>query len=225
MSEDEARRLVAQVPHWHHAYEVFPNVTTPGTYAPQFMWDLLSLPDIAGMRVLDLGAADGFFTKRLLDAGAQVTAVDYKPKTATGFWVMERCRGQELDHRNLNVYELNPSELGTFDIVLFLGVIYHLPDMIRALRIVRSLTRTTAFIESYVEEFPASGALARYTPRDTLVADPTNFWAPNVECLTEIARACGLDTVRTERWGDRVLLETKAVSPEPKVSEAMGRAF
>src|SRR5206468_7494345 len=120
VTENEARQLVGQVEQWHHRFEIFPNVVTPGTYDPRFLWDLLRLPErLDGQRALDIGACDGYYTKRLSDAGASVVAVDYRAKQAAGFWVMERCSDYQFDYRHANVYELDSAELGRFDIVLF----------------------------------------------------------------------------------------------------------
>ncbi len=57
-----AQTIVSKVPHWHHKFEVFPGVVTPGSYDPRFMLEKLQLPeDMTGMLVLDIGPSDGFF--------------------------------------------------------------------------------------------------------------------------------------------------------------------
>src|SRR5215831_13251597 len=119
---EEARRLVASVPHWHHRFEIFPGLVTPGSYDPQFLLQKLDLPpDLTGARVLDVGCSDGFFSSRLRARGAEVVSLDYRPKTGHGFAVMETLSGGGFDYRQMNVYEIGP-DLGTFEIVLFLGV-------------------------------------------------------------------------------------------------------
>ena len=35
--QDRARATVSKVPHWHHKFEVYPGVVTPGSYDPQFL--------------------------------------------------------------------------------------------------------------------------------------------------------------------------------------------
>ena len=53
-----AQAVVSKVRHWHHKFEVFPGVVTPGSYDPQFLLEKLQLPaDMTGMRVLDIGCA------------------------------------------------------------------------------------------------------------------------------------------------------------------------
>ena len=151
MTRDEAQALVDSVPHWYHQFEIFPGITTPGDYDPSTTWDMLCLPDdLTGVRAIDIGASDGFYSLNLKRRGADVLSVDYRPKNGHGFAVMERLSGFDFDYRQANVFDLSPRDLGTFDVVLFLGVLYHLPDMLRGLSIVRQLCRGKALVESSV---------------------------------------------------------------------------
>ena len=210
----EIRELVASVPYWHHAYEISPGVTTPGRYKPHTILPRLKLPsDLRGKRAIDIGASDGFYTRALIEAGADVVAVDYRPKTASGFWVMERALGRSIEHRHANIYDLPSLGLGRFDLVLCLGVIYHLPDMARAFRILADLCSDQLLLESHVQALePADAPLARYLPANTLKDDITNFWAPNIACLKAMAGDVGFSVRRTEAWGDRALFECGAPS-------------
>lgn len=167
----------------------------------------------------------------MIELGADVTAIDYVAKTTTGFWVVERCLGKEIEHHNINAFDIDPNHFGKFDIVLLLGVLYHLPDMCRMLYLARQLTKSRLFVESHVEDFEsevwfarylprravrhltksrhANAPLARYLPRDTLRHDNTNFWAPNVACLVEMLKDCGFNVLRVERWQNRALIEAE----------------
>lgn len=209
ISMEEAQQLVSTVRHWHHAFEVFPKVKTPGTYDPHFLFSKLHLPaDLSGMRALDIGASDGFFSRSLLERGASVVSIDYRDKGHCGFGVMEHLSGHSFDYRVMNIYEATAKELGTFDLVLFLGVLYHLPDMIRALQIVRSLARQTIFVETHCEnDFCAHIPAAKYYVDDTLCGDWTNFWAPNRLCMLDMLYDAGFDVKRDEGWGKRLLVE------------------
>ena len=206
---DEAKTLVASVRHWHHAFEIYPGLHTPGSYNPGDLWNKLKLgEDLRGLRALDVGASDGFFSRSLRQCGADVVSVDYRDKTTNGFGVMERLYGEAFDYRRTNVYDMKPSELGTFDVILFLGVLYHLPDMMGALARLRSLARGKIYIESHSEnEFCPDVAAARYYVHDTLNKDWTNFWAPNRLCLLDMIFDSGWDAVRDQAWGKRLLVE------------------
>ncbi|WP_342129371.1 class I SAM-dependent methyltransferase [Hydrogenophaga sp. OTU3427] len=216
MNLDEAQRLVAAVPHWHHTFEILPGLVTPGSYDPRFLLDALGLPaDLSGQRVLDIGPSDGFFSLAAQRRGASVVAVDYRSKEAHGFGAMEKITGATFDYHCANVYDLSAATLGTFDHVLFLGVLYHLPDMMKALAIVRSLCHGTMYLESHAaNDLPSEHALARYHRHDALAGDITNFWSPNAACIRDMAGDCAFDLITDKTWGDRYFGRF-AVSNEP----------
>ncbi|QIL79120.1 methyltransferase domain-containing protein [Diaphorobacter sp. HDW4A] len=207
MEFDEASRLVTTIKHWHHRFEIHPGVITPGSYDPGFLLDMLSLPsDLSGQRVLDIGPSDGFFSLAARRLGAHVVAVDYRSKDAHGFGVMERISGEPFDYHCSNLYDLSAKTLGTFDHVIFLGVLYHLPDMVKALAIVRSLCHGTMYLESHAaNDIEQNVALARYYRHDALAGDITNFWSPNAACIRDMAQDCAFDLVSDTTWGDRYL--------------------
>lgn len=221
---DEAEAIVAKVPHWHHKFEVFPGVVTPGTYDPRFLLDKLQLPgDMSGLRVLDIGPSDGFFSMSMARRGAEVTVVDYRAKHGHGFEAMEQLTGLAFDYRQMNLYDIPDAELGAFDLVLFLGVLYHLPDMMRALNIVAQLCRGRLLVETQFEpELTPGVATAQYYEAGTLAGDITNFWVPNRECLFAMLRDTGFQIDRHEDWGKRILVDAALSS---QVRKKMNLAY
>ncbi|MFD2055893.1 class I SAM-dependent methyltransferase [Mesorhizobium calcicola] len=206
---DRARAIVSTVRHWHHKFEVFPGVVTPGSYDPQFLLEKLRLPDdMTGLRALDIGPSDGFFSMHMARRGARVTAVDYRAKSGHGFEAMEQLTGLEFDYRQMNLYDIPGSDIGEFDLVLFLGVLYHLPDMMRALNIVSQLCRSRLLVETQFEpELMPGVAVAQYYEASTLAGDITNFWAPNKECLFAMLRDTGFRIDRDDNWGKRLMVD------------------
>ena len=193
------------VPHWHHKFEIFPGVVTPGSYDPNFLSNKINFPsDLSNKRVLDIGASDGFISLVARRAGAEVVAIDYRPKNGHGFEVMEKLSGYKFDYRQMNIYELSEKDVGLFDIVVFMGVLYHLPDMMRAMAIVRSVCRGQMYIETHCAvDLTPKIAAARYYRDDELNKDITNFWSPNVACIRGMAHDCAFDLDSDETWGDR----------------------
>jgi tRNA (mo5U34)-methyltransferase len=223
MTLEEARALVASVSHWHHAFEIYPGLVTPGTYDPTFLLDKTRLPaDLGGLRVLDIGTSDGFFALHLALRGAEVVAIDYRGKQDHGYHVMERLNPVKIEYHRMNVYELADRRLGQFDIVLFLGVLYHLPDMIRALQMIHRCCRSTLFIETHCEnDFCRNVAAARYCQGSTLANDYTNFWAPNRLCVLDMLYDTGFDVESDEAWGQRLFVVAKAVQTKGERSRKM----
>lgn len=216
MTDDEVRERIASVPHWYHPIEVRPGIVTPGANDAHTVLALLDLPaDCRGMRALDLGARDGFFSFELERRGAEAVAVDYMAKTDSGFAVASELLGSRVTYRQGNLYELTVEELGTFDLVLFLGLLYHLPDPLGALRVARNLTRRWMYLETLVLDFgPEMDELPmmRFFAGSTWAGDPTNYWGPNVRCVEEMLGETEFATRRVARTGDRCIFACEATS-------------
>jgi tRNA (mo5U34)-methyltransferase len=216
MNDDEVRARIAAVPHWYHPIEVRPGIVTPGANDARAVLELLDLPaDCRGMRALDLGTRDGFFAFELERRGAEVVAIDYMAMTDSGFAVAAELLGSRVTYFQRNLYELTAAEFGTFDIVLFLGLLYHLPDPLGALRAVRNVTRQRMILETLVLDFGSELdelPLMRFFAGSSWAGDPTNYWGPNVRCVEEMLGETELAARRVVRFGDRCLFDCHAAS-------------
>ena len=94
---------------------------------------------------------------------------------------------------------MNLTELGQYDVVLFLGVLYHLEEPLRAMRRVAHVTAPggLAVIESEAMAIPGreNTALCEFFPSQELNDDPTNWWSPNAKALEGLCRAAGFREV------------------------------
>jgi tRNA (mo5U34)-methyltransferase len=115
-------------------------------------------------------------------------------------------RGFELAHRRLNsrveplladLEEFDLDALGRFDIVLFMGVLYHLENPLRALRRLRQVTSGRAIVETVCGVFPGAEdrQMFEFFGTDELNGDPSNWWAPNATGLDAMCRAAGFSDV------------------------------
>ena len=231
---EEVAALIASVPHWYHRIEVAPGVVTPGTHDSPAALALTPLPaDMSGMRVLDIGARDGFFSFEMERRGAEVTALDYVPPDQTGFAVAAGLLGSKVDYRVENVYALHPERHGRFDLVLFLGVLYHLRNPLLALDRIWDVCAGTLIVESHVIDNAyldgtgelveiesvapgQSGALLmQFYPGRTLLGDPTNAWAPTGACLAAMVQEAVFDVWHTEVHGTRCIVAgTRSEDPD-----------
>ena len=107
-----------------------PGVSNTARYAERLQW-----PDLAGKTVLDIGAWDGYYSFEAERRGAsRVVATDHYCwsgdgwGTREGFDLAHRLLGSRVEAIDIDVSEIRPETVGTFDIVLFLGVLYHLPE-------------------------------------------------------------------------------------------------
>jgi tRNA (mo5U34)-methyltransferase len=105
---------------------------------------------------LDIACSEGWFAHRLLEWGAkQAHGVDVREVNIRRAELIRDHYGIEPDRLTFEVADalaLGPETTGAFDVVLMVGLIYHLENPIGALRIARSLTRGACVVESQVTE-------------------------------------------------------------------------
>ena len=206
---------------WYHAFELLPGLVTPGTLpvAASQHCDFHGIArDLSGKTALEIGTMDGPMAFELEKRGARVTAVDIQDPSHTGFDTAKAILGSNVRYVRGSVYqlpELLPGE--KFDIVLFLGVFYHLKNPILAFERISQVLRdeqSELFIEgecllNYVEdidgqpmaspplEFLTSDrvGLALYYP-GKYKGDDSNWFVPNLACLRGWLSAVGLDLKR-----------------------------
>jgi tRNA (mo5U34)-methyltransferase len=85
------------------------------------------------------------------------------------------------------------AELGTFDVVLYLGVLYHMREPFTALRRLRQVTRGTAVIETAAIRVPDREAddFLLFFPGGELANDNGNWFAPSERAIFSMCRAAG----------------------------------
>ena len=90
-------------------------------------------------------------------------------------------------------------ELGTYDVVLYLGVLYHMKEPLTALERVRAVTKEVAVIESEAVHFHGLDheALLQFYAGSSLRIDFGNWFVPTIEALHNLCRAAGFTEVRT----------------------------
>lgn len=127
----------------------------------------------------------------------------------TDFWrpdLLAGRRGFDLAHEALgsrveavvgDFMSMGADSLGVFDVVLFLGVLYHLQEPLAGLRRVRELTKEVAVIETEAIEvlgYPQQKLLL-FLPGDELGGDYTNWYVPTVPALEGLCLAAGFSRV------------------------------
>jgi tRNA (mo5U34)-methyltransferase len=215
------RERVASHANWYHRIQLAPDLVTPGVHASAealLRLDSLGLPqDATGLRVLDIGCRDGFFAFEMERRGAQVTGLDYSEPSVTGFEIAAAALGSEVEYVVANVYDLGPERFGMFDVVLFLGVLYHLRNPVLALDRVRRVAKPGAlvFVETHIVSEGEIGSsnvpLWQFFPRAELNGDPTSKWAPNMAGLAKVLEECQFGVLEARAIGARGLVRGQAV--------------
>ena len=105
---------------------------------------------------LDVACCEGWFAHRLLEWGAaRVVGVDIRPGNIRRAKLVRDQFGIAPERLELiceDVFALDPARLGSFDVVLCLGLVYHLENPVGALRAIRPLTRSLCVVESQLTE-------------------------------------------------------------------------
>ena len=109
----------------------------------------------------------------------------------------EQALGSKVEDLDIDVMDLSPERVGQFDVVFFLGVLYHLRHPLLALERIASVTRQRLFLETVVDMVGIRRPAMAFYPGRELNNDPTNWWAPNVPALHAMLRDVGFTEVRT----------------------------
>jgi tRNA (mo5U34)-methyltransferase len=206
---------------WYHTIDLGDGVVTPGVFDHRPILESYRLPDrMDGLRVLDVATWDGFWAFEFERRGAkEVVALDIATRgdvdltptvrrrmiethgadvlrgaTGKGFETARERLGSSIARRVLNVYDLSPEAVGTFDLVHVGDVLLHLKDPYRALKNVLSVTSGYAIIsEPYVPELETLGKdrLLRYLSGE----QDTIWWEFSLEVLQRIILDAGFERI------------------------------
>ena len=207
-------------------------MVTPGANDISWLLDHVGLPkDLTGQHVLDIGTTNGAGAFVAEQRGAaRVVAIDIFPPDYYGFADIAELLGSRATYVRASVYGL-PSVLEErFDVVLFLGVLYHLRHPLLALDEVRAVTRGTMLLETAVSDHELGGcsaaAIARFYRRDELGRDPSNWFAPTTRALVEWCGSCGFDTELVDAWpNDAPERAAVRCTPTPTAPEWQGLSY
>jgi tRNA (mo5U34)-methyltransferase len=183
----------------YHSIELPDGSILPGLQPVEHLrWrlDLFHLPeDLRGKRVLDVGAWDGWFSFECERRGAEVVAVDCIALDT--FIEAKALLGSKVEYLTLDVNELSSKLLGTFDIVLFFGVLYHLRHPLLGLEKAVELSTDLVLIESFViqAELRQIPQVMEFYERTELGGQVDNWCGPSPECLASMCRSAGFAQV------------------------------
>jgi tRNA (mo5U34)-methyltransferase len=213
--EDIARR-VRELGPWFHNIDLQGVRTAPdhflGDY-PAFQWRRLKphLPqDLRGMSVLDIGCNAGFFSIEAKRMGAdRVVGIDHDPRYLAHARLAAEVTGVQIELRQMSVYDVQRLD-ERFDLVLFMGVLYHLRHPLLALDLIHEHAARDLFVcqslqrgsdevapvaddysFSQTDIFDEDGFPRLHFVEKRYAGDPTNWWIPNRACLEAMVRSAG----------------------------------
>jgi tRNA (mo5U34)-methyltransferase len=218
MTPEDVQRGISDLGEWFHNIDLGGIPTAPhhflGDY-PRTKWSRIApaLPaDLHGWTVLDIGCNAGFHSIEMKRRGAdRVVGIDNDGRyLAQARFAAERL-DVDIELEQMSVYEIGRLR-ERFDLVLFMGVLYHLRhpllalDLIhehvaRNLTVVQSMLRGSAERPTLAPDYPFSerrifddASYPKLHFIESLYAgDPTNWWVPNQACLEAMLRSSGFE--------------------------------
>lgn len=117
-----------------------------------------------------------------------------------GFDAAHDILGSRVESTVGDLMTMDLEAFGRFDVVLYLGVLYHMKNPLSALERVAEVTRELAVIETSAVAIADHEhlALCEFYESDELNLDVTNWWGPNLKALHGLCRAAGFRRVETQ---------------------------
>ena len=211
---------VKQLGKWCHNLDLRGVQTAPdhflGDY-PRFKFKNFAhaIPqDLRGKSVLDIGCNAGFYSIEMKRRGAdRVVGIDFDETYLDQARFAAEVSQMEIEFRKLSVYDVGGFG-EKFDVVIFMGVLYHLRHPLLALDLIRehvakdlmifqSMQRGSDEVFETEEDYPFSetGVFededfpCAYFIEKKYSEDPTNWWIPNRSCAEAMLRAAGFKIV------------------------------
>jgi tRNA (mo5U34)-methyltransferase len=235
----EIEQRVRSLGPWFHNLDLNGVKTAPNHFLgdyPNIKWRNFAhaIPDdLHGKSVLDVGCNAGFYSIEMKKRGAaRVVGIDSDPMYLDqARFAAEVCGYPDIEFRNLSVYEIG--QLGEpFDVVIFMGVLYHLRHpllaldmlygMVNELLVFQSMQRGSKQLMSVNDDYPFWETSIfdhdefpkMYFIEKRYASDPTNWWIPNRACVEAMLRSAGFDIV--DHPEDEVYICRRTTRPEFK---------
>jgi tRNA (mo5U34)-methyltransferase len=217
---EEIQKRVSELGAWFHNIDLNGVPTAPNHFLgdyPSCKWQRFEqcVPNtLTGKTVLDIGCNGGFYSIQMKLRGAdRVLGIDSDPIYLEQARYAARVNGLNIEFRQLDVYRV--TELREkFDLVLFMGVFYHLRHPLLALDLIRehavletlifqSLLRGDQTIPHLDRDYPfwetrhfqEPGYPVMHFVEHSYSQDPTNWWIPNRACVEAMLRSSGFAIV------------------------------
>ena len=220
MTREAIAERVRELGPWFHRMDLDGVDTAPNHFLhdyPNNKWSRFAhaVPeDLTGKTVLDIGCNAGFYAMEMKRRGAaRVVGTDSDPRYLAQARLAAEVKGFDIEYRELGVYDV--AKLGEkFDLVIFMGVLYHLRHPLLALDLIRehvagdlmlfqTMQRGSETVDEIkpdydffdVDHLDSPGYPKMVFFEGRYANDPTNWWAPNTACTEAMLRSSGFEIV------------------------------
>ncbi len=215
---------------WYHTIDLGNGIVTPGYYDHRPYLPYYGLPqNLSGKMVLDIGVASGFFSFEMERRGARVIATDlpewmmhdfgplYRPDQTSEqaqrylrepFQLAKQVLGSQVEKREINIYDISPQTVGTFDLVFCGSLLLHLTDPLKALFRVQSVAKGSTVIATVIHPSDDSQPMALFMGHHR----GDVWWLPNRAGLEAMVQSAGF---RGWKWVSQFQLNHHDGTPGP----------
>lgn len=218
LTSEQIKERVAALGPWFHNLDLRGVPTAPdhflGDY-PRQKWRHFAAvvpQDLTGRTVLDIGCNAGFYSLEMKRRGAaRVLGIDFDDTYLEQARFAAEMLGLDISFAKLSVYDVAALK-ECFDLVLFMGVLYHLRHPLLALDLIRehvvgdlmlfqSMQRGGTEIAEVKENhnfwdtelFLKPGFPRLHFIEHRYANDPTNWWIPNAACVEAMLHSSGFE--------------------------------
>jgi tRNA (mo5U34)-methyltransferase len=240
MGADADLAVRVEAEQWYHTLELAPGIETPGWFDLRPIVKRIPFPEsLEGKRCLDVGTFDGFWAFEMERRGAEVVGIDVldplqwdwpagvpqsviedigeRKRGGAGFELVAQAIGSSVERRELSIYDVDPDEIGQFDLIYFGSLLLHLRDPVKALMKARDVCSDQLIV------CDAISPLYSLFPRPIAGLDGVDrpwWWRPNVRALERMVEAAGFQRVSTTR----LRMPAGRGRPAPPVTALRNRA-
>lgn len=207
---------------WYHTIELGPDLVTPGWLDHRPIMPRIPLPkSLSGKRCLDVGTFNGYWAFEMERRGAAevialdvldprrwdwpvgsdeaaVAALSDRMAKGAGFDIARRALGSNVTRIDQSVYDLDPDQVGRFDVVYLGSLLVHLRDPVRALERIRKICDGTLVVVDGID-LPQSLRHPRLPMARLDGCGRPWWWYPNVSGLAQLVRAAGFEIIEPPR--------------------------
>ena len=220
LSREQIQERISELGDWFQNIDLCGIPSAPNHFLgdyPAIKWRRFAdaIPaDLSGKSVLDIGCNAGFYSIEMKRRGAdRVLGLDLDPAYLAQARFAAEVLGMQIEFQQLSVYDL-PQLEEKFDLVIFMGVLYHLRHPLLALDLIRehvakdlllfqSMQRGSNAASSIEQDydfwetdiFERADFPRMYFVEKRYAHDPTNWWIPNRACVEAMLRSAGFTII------------------------------
>lgn len=218
--QKQIEKRIRELGEWFHNMDLKGVPTAPNHFLgdyPRMKWKHFAhaVPqELAGKTVLDIGCNAGFYSLEMKRRGAaRVVGIDSDERYLAQARFAAEVNGEEIEFRNMSVFEVGHLR-EQFDLVIFMGVFYHLrhpllaldllhEHVVKDLLLFQSMERGSMELMPLKDDYPFAETKLFDDPRYPRMhfiekkysQDQTNWWVPNRACVEAMLRSSGFTIV------------------------------